>query len=496
MKFLRVVFIAAFGAVAVLPAAADGEQRPAAAPSAAEPVQKLRIRPGGTGPQSHRVILPISKGMIVELPEDARDVLVSNPNLVDAVVRTPRQIYLVGLKAGPTNAFFFAASGKQILNLEIRVERDMGELKSIIERNVRDSDVQVETINDSVVINGSVRSASDAEAARQIAMRYVTDSGKTMSNDSVVSRVGIRGGDQVMLRVRVAEMQRSLSKQFGTDFSSAFDIGKALPISLTSSNPFSLLGQALSSSQSFQIGRLAGGNSVEAIIKAFERTGMIRTLAEPNLTAVSGEAAKFLAGGEFPVPVSRDRDGNVQVEFKPFGVGLGFTPIVLSEGRISLRISTEVSEITSENSFVSQGGISTDGNGNTLQINGITIPGLRVRRAETTVELPSGGSMVMAGLLQQSMKQNIDGIPGLKNIPILGSLFQSRDFQSGETELVIIVTPYLVKATSPQDLASPTDGFVPGSDAETVLLSRLNAVYGKGKPVQGTLKGPVGFTIQ
>jgi pilus assembly protein CpaC len=194
--------------------------------------------------------------------------------------------------------------------------------------------------------------------------------------------------------------------------------------------------------------------------------------------------------------VSRDRDGNVQVEFKPFGVGLGFTPVVLSEGRISLRISTEVSEITSENSFVSQGGISTDSNGNVLTINGITIPGLRVRRAETTVELPSGGSMVMAGLLQQSLKQNIDGIPGLKNIPILGSLFQSRDYQSGETELVVIVTPYLVKAVSPQDLSSPTDGFVAASDAETVLLSRLNAVYGKGKQVQGTLKGPVGFTIQ
>jgi pilus assembly protein CpaC len=372
----------------------------------------------------------------------------------------------------------------------------MAELKTIIERNVKDSNVQVETINDNVVLNGSVKNASDAEAARQIAMRYVTDPGKAMNNDSVVNRVGIRGGDQVMLRVRVAEMQRSLSKQFGTDFSSAFDVGKSLPISLASSNPFSLLGQALSASQNIQLGSLTRGNSVEAIIKAFERTGMIRTLAEPNLTAVSGEAAKFLAGGEFPVPVSRDRDGNVQVEFKPFGVGLGFTPVVLSEGRISLRISTEVSEITSENSFVAQGGVTTGSDGTVTQVNGITIPGLRVRRAETTVELPSGGSMVMAGLMQQSLKQNIDGIPGLKNIPILGSLFQSRDFQSGETELVVIVTPYLVKAVSPQDLASPTDGFVPPSDAETVLLSRLNAVYGKGKQVQGSLKGPVGFTIQ
>jgi len=464
MKLLRVAIVLALSAALAQPVAANGVS-PAA--SGAEPIQKLRIRPGGSGPQSHRVTLAISKGMIVELPEDARDVLVSNPGVVDAVVRSPRQIYLVGLKSGPTNAFFFSASGKQLLNLEIRVERDMGELKTIIERNVKESD-------------------GDAEAARQIAMRYVTDSGKAMNNDSVVNRVGIRGGDQVMLRVRVAEMQRSVSKQLGTNIGAAFDIGRSVPISLTSVNPFSLLGQALSTSQAFRFGSLSGGSSVEAVVRALERTGMIRTLAEPNLTAVSGESAKFLAGGEFPVPVGRDRDGNVTIEFKPFGVGLGFTPIVLSEGRISLRISTEVSEITSENAFVSTGG----------DANGITIPGLRVRRAETTVELPSGGSMVMAGLLQQSMKQNIDGIPGLKNIPILGALFQSRDFQSGETELVVIVTPYLVDPASLNDFASPTDGFVPASDAESILLSRLNAVYGRGKPVHGSLKGPVGFTLQ
>jgi pilus assembly protein CpaC len=208
-----------------------------------------------------------------------------------------------------------------------------------------------------------------------------------------------------------------------------------------------------------------------------------------------------LAGGEFPVPVSRDRDGNVQIEFKPFGVGLGFTPVVLSEGRISLKISTEVSEITSENSFVSQGGTITDSNGITSTIPGITIPGLRVRRAETTVELPSGGSMVMAGLLQQTMKQNIDGIPGLKNLPVLGVLFQSRDFQMGETELVVIVTPYLVEPTSLDALASPTDGFAPPTDAESILLSRLNATYGPKGPrgqaqAKGTLKGPIGFIVQ
>ena len=499
MKFVHLLTIAAVAISASLPAFANGSDKVAAAKPRPEPTQTLRIRKGGAGPQSQNVTIGLNKAIIVELPEDARDVLVSNPRVVDAVVRSPRQIYLVGTTTGPTNAFFFASSGRQILNLEINVQRDTATLKQIIERNIKGADVTIESINDNVVLNGTVKSAADAAAAREMAIRYLSDpaQGRTLNRDGVISRLGVRGADQVMVRVRVAEMQRNISKQLGVDFAAAFDVGKNLPITLASSNPFSLLGQALSDSQSFNFGSLANGNSVEAILKAFERTGLIRTLAEPTLTSVSGESAKFLAGGEFPVPVARDRDGNVQIEFKPFGVGLGFTPIVMSEGRISLRISTEVSEITSENSFVAQGGLGVDGDGDLIQVPGITIPGVRVRRAETTVELPSGGSMVMAGLLQQTTKQNIDGIPGLKNLPILGSLFQSRDFQSGETELVVIVTPYLVEATSPKNLASPTDGFVPPSDAESILLSRLNAVYGsKGKAPQGALKGPIGFIVR
>ena len=497
MKIARLFAIGVLAAAACLPAAADGANGKAAARPRPEPAQTLRIRAGGSGPHSQHINLGINKAIIIELPEDARDVLVSNPDVVDAVVRTPRQVYIVGMKAGPSNAFFFTASGKQLLNLEIHVQRDTVELKRLIERNIKGADVTVETINDSVVLNGSVKNAADAAAAREIAMRYVTDPDEPIKRESVVNRVGIRGGDQVMVRVRVAEMQRTLAKQLGVDFNALFSIGSNIPVGITSSNPFSLLGQALSASQGLGVGNILGGNSVEGTLRAFERSGLVRTLAEPNLTAVSGEPAKFLAGGEFPVPVARDRDGNVQIEFKPFGVGLGFTPVVLSEGRISLKISTEVSEITGENAFVSQGGLSVDSDGNLISIAGVTIPGIRVRRAETTVELPSGGSMIMAGLLQQTMKQNIDGIPGLKNLPILGALFQSRDFQSGETELVIIVTPYLVEATAPQNLALPTDGFVPASDAEAVLLSRLNAVYGqKGKKPQGALKGPIGFTVR
>lgn len=447
----------------------------------------LRVRAGG-GPNSQRLNLPLNKAAIVELPTDARDVLVSNPKIVDAVVRSPRRIFLVGLSVGQSNAFFFSSNGKQLLNLEIRVERDMRVLQDMIDRSVPGSEVKVEQVNDNVILTGKVRSLSDADAAAQIAIRYVTDPGKTPRPDSVVSRLSMRGGDQVMVKVKVAEMQRALSKQFGVDLNAAFDVGKNLPINLASQNPFSLLGRALSANQSFKFGDLTAGNSVEGVVRALERTGLIRTLAEPNLTAVSGESAKFLAGGEFPVPVARDSEGNVQIEFKPFGVGLGFTPVVLSEGRISLRISTEVSEITTENAFVT---------GGTSAVPGITIPGLRVRRAETTVELPSGGSIVMAGLLQQQMKQNVDGVPGLKNVPVLGSLFQSRDYQNGETELVVIVTPYLVDPVNPQKLVTPVDNWAPATDEETVLLSRMNAVYGarSGKNVKGDVKGPVGFIV-
>ncbi|MFN8946295.1 MAG: type II and III secretion system protein family protein, partial [Alphaproteobacteria bacterium] len=257
------------------------------------------------------------------------------------------------------------------------------------------------------------------------------------------------------------------------------------PGSIANVNPFSLLGSALAPGSSILLGEFdALGNAISpaaAVIRAFERSGMIKTLAEPNLTAISGESATFLAGGEYPVPVGRDEDGNITLEFKPYGVGLGFTPVVLSDGRISLRISTEVSELSAEDALI---------------LGDVAIPALRVRRAETTVELPSGGSMVMAGMLKQDMKQNIDGLPGLRNIPILGSLFQSRDFQSGETELVVIVTPYLVKPAARTALATPADGFVPPTDAETVFLSRLSATYAKGGKVDGKLKGPAGFTIQ
>ena len=213
---------------------------------------------------------------------------------------------------------------------------------------------------------------------------------------------------------------------------------------------------------------------------------MLRTLAEPNLTAISGESAKFLAGGEFPVPAGQTCDPTngcqIQIQFKQFGVGLDFTPVVLSEGRISLRIATEVSELTSEGA---------------IKLASISVPALKVRRANSTVELPSGGSITLAGLLQEQTKQNINGLPGLMNLPVLGALFKSRDFQTGQTELVIIVTPYVVKPVARRELSRPDDGFADPADPATVLLGRINRVYGNpalGDP-RRAYHGKVGFII-
>jgi len=216
---------------------------------------------------------------------------------------------------------------------------------------------------------------------------------------------------------------------------------------------------------------------------------LVHMLAEPNLTAVSGETAKFLAGGEFPVPASRDRDGNVTVEFKQFGVGLSFTPVVLAPGRISLQLSTEVSELTNTGSFTLSG---INGNGSA-----VTIPALNVRRAETTVELPSGGSFAIAGLMQHTTKQQIDAFPGVKDLPVLGALFRSRDFQNQETELVVMITAYLVNPTSEAQLAMPSDGFITPTDPETLLLGHLNTIYKKeAKPLTPQAQAPVGFVVR
>jgi pilus assembly protein CpaC len=453
-------------------------------------------------PVHQRLTLGLNKAVIVEMDTDTRDVLVSSPDIVDAVVRTPRRIYLMAQKGGQTNAFFFDGAGKQLLSLDIRVEKDVTDLRNLIHAALPDSSVKVSAVNDNVVLSGHVSSSLESTRAQDIAARFAGDPAK------IVNMLQISSSDQVMLKVRIAEVQRTIAKQLGFNWAGAGNIG-GTPWGVSTDNQFSLVGQALADLSGAQVGQVCsaastalnpvgamngGGicdvqNNVQGSLKALERVGLVHILAEPNLTAVSGETAKFLAGGEFPVPASRDRDGNVTVVFKQFGVGLSFTPVVINPGRISLQLSTEVSELTNAGSFTLQGSTSSSN---------LTIPALNVRRAETTVELPSGGSFAIAGLMQHTTKQVLDAFPGLKDMPVLGALFRSRDFANEETELVVIVTAYMAHPVQEAKLAAPTDGFVPPTDLDTILFGRLNATYSrdKDKAAVSADRGQAGYIVQ
>jgi pilus assembly protein CpaC len=451
----------------------------------------VRLASNAGGSPRHMTI-NLNKGVVVELDRDARDVYVSNPAIVDAVVRTPRRIFVMSLKVGQANVIFLDAAGRQIANLDVSVEPDVRSLGSSLVRHLPDSGARAAAVGESVVVGGNVRSAQEARRAQDLAVRYAG------APERVVNVTNITGHQQVMIKVRVSELSRTIAKQLGIDVQAVTNIGST-PFIFQTSNPFSLLGRALSDMSGAQIGDTSrrGGDDVQGVLKALERVGLVRTLAEPNLTAVSGETAKFLAGGEFPVPTSRDQNGNVIIEFKQFGVGLAFTPVVLSNGRISLQVSTEVSELTSEGAFTQSAGTTVQ-DGNVVIVQGLTVPALAVRRTETTVELPSGGSLVIGGLLQKQTKHNIDAFPGLKNLPVLGALFQSRDYQNNETELVVMVTAYMVDPVAPQRLATPTQGYVAPTDFETIFLGRLNAVYGQRASAASAQagRGNVGYIVQ
>lgn len=447
-----------------------------------------QVDAGGATAVSKSIVLPLNKAAIVDLPSAAADVLVSQPTVVDAVIRSPRRVYLLGLTVGQANAFFFDEQGQQILNLEIQVERDVDALESLFKKVLPDSRIVAEAVNDNIVLRGTVTNAADVGTAADLAGRFIGDPAK------VVSMLASRQSDQVMLKVRVVEMQRQLVKQLGLSHSGTVTLEDAA-LTFTSLNAVSAAAGLAGRSVIPSIGS-QGRGSLDLSVQALETNGLVRILAEPNLTAVSGESARFLAGGEFPVPVGQDDDG-ITIEFKEFGVGLGFTPVVLSKGRINLKISTEVSEVTTDNAFLVPGAFAVDPTtGQLITTGNLTIPGLSVRRANTTVELPSGGSLVMAGLLQQDMRETIDGVPGLKNTPVLGQLFRSRDFQNNETELVILVTPYLVDPAHPDQLADPVKGSVSASDFQSVVLGKMLSTYGIANGArEKTLQGPLGFIL-
>ncbi|MEO0612227.1 MAG: type II and III secretion system protein family protein [Pseudomonadota bacterium] len=455
--------------------------------SAQRGINQVKIDMGGESEYSKSIILPLNKAAIVNLPSSAADVLVSQPSIVDAVVRSSRRVYLLGLSVGETNAFFFDNQGRQILNLEIRVERDMDAITDLLRRLMPDSRITLDAINDNVVIRGSVNSNSEAANAQTVVSRFVGNP------DNVINMLSVRQRDQVMLRVRVVEMQHQLMKQLGVNTNGTVTLDD-IQLGFAASNAVGATG-GFSGTGGIN-GPIGDLTNLDVAFEALETTGLVRILAEPNLTAISGESANFLAGGEFPVPVGQ-RNGILSVEFREFGVGLGFTPVVLDKGRINLKVSTEVSDITTDNAIIVPGATTVDADGQLIAGPSLQIPGLSVRRANTTVELASGGSLVMAGLLQEDLRSTMQGVPGLKDVAVLGQLFRSRDFENSQTELVIIVTPFIVKGTQLANLTDPSEGFVPASDLQNILFGKVASTYGLANTDAGdkSLQGPLGFIL-
>jgi pilus assembly protein CpaC len=426
--------------------------------------------------------LGVGKSLVIDLPRDIKDVLVADPKIANAVVRSAQRAYIIGAAVGQTNIVFFDAAGQQIAAYDIAVKRDLNGVRAALKQALPNADIQIEGVGDGVVLTGSASSPIEAQQAGDLAGRLAG------SPDKVVNSIVVRGRDQVMLKVTVAEVARSIVKQLGIDLSGSLSYGNTA-VTFNNSNPFTANGQPLVAGNAATAAFGGSTPSFQATMRAMESAGVVRTLAEPNLTAISGESATFIAGGEFPIPTGvtcqTTAAGSVgqcapSIAFKKFGISLNFTPVVLTEGRISLRVMTEVSEIS---------------NANSISISGISVPSIKTRRAETTLEIPSGGAMAMAGLIQDQTKQAINGMPGLSQLPVLGTLFRSRDFVNNQTELVVLVTPYIVRAVAQKDLSRPDDGFASASDPQADLWGNINRIYGvpgRVEPVQN-YRGTYGF---
>jgi pilus assembly protein CpaC len=412
--------------------------------------------------------LGIGKSVILDLPRDVKDVLVADPKIANAVIRSPQRAYIIGSGVGQTNVVFFDGEGNQIAAYDIAVKRDLNGVRAALKQMLPGSAVQVDGVGEGVMLTGSVATPVEAQQAGDVAARLVGGA------DKVVNSIVVRGRDQVMLKVSVAEVQRDIIKQLGIDLSASMNYGTAV-VNFNNTNPFTANNGPLVPGNGLAASALSKGlPSVTATLRAMESAGVVRTLAEPNLTAISGESATFISGGEFPIPTGVTCQTTTSgvigqcvqtVSFKKFGISLNFTPVVLTEGRISLRVMTEVSEVSQENAL--QGGSG-----------GTTIPSVKTRRAETTLEIPSGGSIAMAGLIQQQTKQAVNGLPGVDQIPLLGQLFRSQDFINNQTELMVIVTPYIVRAVAQKELSRPDDGFAPASDSQSTLLAQISRIYG------------------
>ena len=459
--------------------------------------QRFGIESAGSASFSQRITLGVGRALVVDLPGEANEIIVGDPKVANAVVRSARKIYLMGVATGQTTIIALDKNGAQIANIEMNVGRDISELQQLIRAALPKAAVQVKQINYSLILSGEVDSPSDAQLALDMTKAFAGSSGggsgpaggasSAGANGNVVSTITIRARDQVMVKVTIAEVQRNILKQLGVSTSPTTPdtLLKTSWAVLTQQNSFTLNGNLSGGGLTVPLG---GAGSLN--MQAFERYGVSRILAEPTVTAISGENAKFTAGGEIPVPQSStctpgivpgiQPTCTIGVAFKQYGVTLNMTPVVLSGGRIMLRLATEVTEIDPTQ---------------TVTIATVAVPGFRTRKNETSVELPSGGSLATAGLITNNSRQAVNGLPGLINLPILGALFRSRDFQRQETELMVMVTPYIAKASSPGEITRPDDGFAESSDPQAWLLGRVNRLYSTRSNPEAisNFKGRFGF---
>jgi pilus assembly protein CpaC len=457
-----------------------------------EPPAPLRVTPGVTAP-ARSLALGIGRGELVTLPAAMTDVFVANDTVADVQVKSGNQLYVFGKASGETTVYASNARGEVVWSANVRVGTNLDSIDQMMHLAMPDAHVSAATMNGTVLLTGTVAAPEDAAEAERLVKAFVGD--KT----NVISRLKMATPLQVNLSVKIAEVSRSLTRNISSNLTSIstangfkygigqgngfFQSGSSTslgvgntpttfqydPTAVTALNPNGLVATTGITVNPPTIGTaLAGMGKVFGLdllgaLDLGETIGLVNTLAEPNLTALSGETAEFLAGGEYPIPINTGL-GATSVEFKKYGVSLSYTPTVLANGRISLRVRPEVSELTSEGS---------------VTINGLSIPGLTVRRAETTVELGSGQSFMIAGLLKNSSQNAITKMPGAGDIPVLGSLFRSTAFKKGETELVIVVTPYLVQPVDASKIHLPTDGFK-SADALQQLLGNLESDGAKG----------------
>ena len=443
--------------------------------------------------------IELNEGRLVRLDAPAASVFIANPAVADVTVKSAQLIYLFGNRPGETTLYAVDDDDKVIANLRIRVMHNMSRLNGSLEKVVPGGDITATSIDGGILLTGAVATASDAENARRLALRFLTE------GEEVINHLDVIAPNQVNLRVRIAEVSRSVINQFGFNWDisrtfgdfligvatggasvvgSIFGFDSVSPVGSGADTNF--LTRSNANNNLFVSGNI-GQVDINGLVDALAEDGLISIMAEPNLTALTGETASFLAGGEFPIPVPQD-NGNITIEFKQFGVGLAFTPTILDDARISMRVRPEVSQLSSAGA---------------VQLNGFFIPSLTTRRAETTVELASGQSFAIAGLLLDNSQQTNDAVPGLSDLPILGALFQSDRFERNETELVILVTPYVVQPIGKRQLlATPTDPYVstkPAVSGQSLALSAANAQIvpvDPSHPAAQELAGRPGFIVE